>query len=242
VAEIKAVIFDYYETLAQLTPELRERLFGELARRAGVRRAARDAYRDWREGTTPDHVLRFDGAMRPPLDGPTPPFRTFRDVWRARSADLFRRWGVRLSPEVGATAYIRAHQRAPLYPEVRDVLAELRGRVRLGVLSDADREFLEANLRRHRLRFDAVVTSEEVGAYKPHVSLFRAVCSRLGVSPKDAVYVGDSPWADIEGARHAGLRAVWLNRHGIAWPEDIAPPPAVIRSLDELPALLEAET
>ena len=44
--------------------------------------------------------------------------------------------------------------------------------------------------------------------------------------------------AAIEGARHVGLRAVWVNRHGVDWPEDIARPQHEIASLDELAALL----
>ncbi len=44
--------------------------------------------------------------------------------------------------------------------------------------------------------------------------------------------------ADIEGARHAGLRAVWVNRHGIDWPEDIGRPQYEIATLAELAALL----
>ncbi|MCH8066456.1 MAG: hypothetical protein IIC90_11635 [Chloroflexi bacterium] len=40
------------------------------------------------------------------------------------------------------------------------------------------------------------------------------------------------------GARHVGLRAVWINRHGADWPEDIKRPPYEFASLDELAALL----
>jgi FMN phosphatase YigB (HAD superfamily) len=55
------------------------------------------------------------------------------------------------------------------------------------------------------------------------------------------VHVGDSVLSDVEGAHAAGLVAVWLDRHGDAWP----PPPGVhrITSLTELPDLLtEIET
>jgi 2-haloalkanoic acid dehalogenase type II len=115
----------------------------------------------------------------------------------------------------------------------------LRRSHRLAVLSDADRDFLHESVARNGLAMDTVISSEEVRAYKPHVSLFRAVCDRLGVEPSRAVYVGDSPWADIAGARHAGLGAIWINRHGYDWPEDIPPPDVTVRSLEELPALLE---
>ena len=69
--------------------------------------------------------------------------------------------------------------------------------------------------------------------------MFRAVCERLAVEPKEAAYVGDSPWADMAGARNAGMRSIWINRHGLDWPEDQEPPDATIQSLAELPAALD---
>ena len=99
---------------------------------------------------------------------------------------------------------------------------------------DADHDFLDANLRRHGLRFDAVVSSEELRVYKPHVSIFHETCARLGVAPDEAIYLGDSPWADVAGARNAGLRAVWLNRRNTAWPDDIEPPKETVSAVTGL--------
>jgi FMN phosphatase YigB (HAD superfamily) len=50
--------------------------------------------------------------------------------------------------------------------------------------------------------------------------------------------VGDNPWADVEGARHAGLRAVWMDRHGAPWPGDLEPPQETVHSLLDLLTLL----
>ena len=45
-----------------------------------------------------------------------------------------------------------------------------------------------------------------------------------GLDAAHVVHVGDDPEADIEGARGAGLRAVWLNRQGTPWPASTAAP------------------
>lgn len=237
MANVTAVVFDYYETLAELSWETRERVFDDLARRVGLELPPGEAYCHWRELASRDWVLRLGGRQRPPLDGP-PPFVTFREVWLERSRQLFQQWGVDAPAELGADAYRGAHARAVAYPDALPALDALHGRYRLAVLSDADGDFLAESMRRNGLSFEAVVCSEQVRAYKPHVSMFREVCARLSVEPAEAVYVGDSPWADIEGARHAGLRAVWLNRHGATWPQDIASAEAAIRSLDELVKVL----
>ena len=239
MADLRAVIFDYYETLAEITEPVRERLFDDLARRLGVDLPPGEAFQHWRDFTTKDWTLRLGGRQRHPLAGPTPQFRTFREVWLERSRQLFQHWGVDTPAEVGADASRDMHARVALYPDVPPALETLRGRYRLAVLSDADGDFIEANVKRHGLAFEAVVTSEELRTYKPHRSVFHAVCDRLEVAPAQALYIGDTPWVDIEGARHAGLRAVWINRHGASWPEDIERPPAVVSTIEELVALLD---
>ena len=234
MANIAAVVFDYYETLVALTTEPRERAFDDLARRIGLDLPPGEAFRHWRELTTKDWDLRLGGSQRPPLDGVAPEFVTFRDVWLARFSELFAHWRVDAHPARGVEAYVGAHAEALAYPDVPPALGALRPRVRLAVLSDADSDFLDASIARNGFSFDAAVASEDVRAYKPHVSMFRRVCAELDVPAERAVYVGDSPWADIAGARHAGLRAVWLNRHGATWPEDIEPPEMVIGDLGAL--------
>jgi 2-haloalkanoic acid dehalogenase type II len=238
--ELRAVIFDYYGTLAELDRPMRERMFDDLAVAIGAGLAPGQAMRHWRDMVENDAQVRF-GGVQPPLDGEAPSFRTFRDVWLTRCGILFRSWNVDADATLGAEMYARSHAEAMAYREVPRALAALRSRFRLAVLSDADTDFLTASIERNGLQFEAIVSSEEVGAYKPHISMFRAVCERLSITPEEAAYVGDSPWADIAGARHAGMRAVWINRYDTTWPETQEPPDAIIRSLEELSAVLGDE-
>jgi HAD superfamily hydrolase (TIGR01549 family) len=66
---------------------------------------------------------------------------------------------------------------------------------------------------------DALVTSEEVGAAKPDPRIFRAALARVGCEPHEAVMIGDAWQQDIVGATGAGIRALWLNRHGLPHPD-----------------------
>ena len=69
-----------------------------------------------------------------------------------------------------------------------------------------------------------MVTSESARAYKPDPRGFLRVLHETGVSPEEAVYVGDSPLDDVHGARLVGMRAAWLNRSGAQWePSFLAP-------------------
>lgn len=235
---LKAVIFDYYETLVELVVPIRERMFDELARDVGVDLRPGEAYRQWRSLSLTDAEARFGGQEHRLLDGDAPPFVSFADAWERRFVELFASWGVDAHPRVGVEAQNRMHANAVPYPEVPAALDALRERYRLAVFSDADRGFLDGSLRASGMVFEAVLSSEDVRAYKPHKSVFQTTCARLGIEPSEAAYVGDTPYQDVEGARHAGLRAVWIDRHDREWPDDLGPPPDRVRALSELAELL----
>jgi putative hydrolase of the HAD superfamily len=83
--------------------------------------------------------------------------------------------------------------------------------------------------------FDVIVISENEGIRKPDPEIFRRALARLDVTADAAVYVGDNPHADIDGARAAAMGAIWIVN-------DVYDPPhnahATVRSLAEVPALV----
>ncbi|HEU4978807.1 MAG TPA: HAD-IA family hydrolase [Solirubrobacteraceae bacterium] len=138
-----------------------------------------------------------------------------------------------LAPEQWADVLLAA-LRFEAYPEVPDTLRALREEgARLVVVSNWDVSLHDV-LHDTGLRplVDAVVTSAELGAAKPHPAIFaRALELAGGVAPADALHAGDSVEADVEGALAAGIAAVLVDRAG----ELRAPAGArVVRSLDGL--------
>jgi len=123
------------------------------------------------------------------------------------------------------------------YPDAGPALERLVSRYHLGVLTNnpqPERTLQGLGLRRY---FRAAVFPGEEHR-KPAVEAFLAGCAALKKRPAHCAYVGDSISHDVEGSRRAGLRAVWLDRHG----DRYTPPAGVprIASLGELPAALEA--
>ncbi|MEX0785183.1 MAG: hypothetical protein WD939_00960, partial [Dehalococcoidia bacterium] len=143
MAELKAIIFDYYETLVELVTPTRERAFDELARSVGVELQPGEAYRQWRNLSLTDTEARFGGAERRLLDGDPPPFVSFAEAWERRFGELFERWGVDAHPSVGVEVQHRMHANGLAYPEAPAALEALGSRYRLAVFSDADQGFLE---------------------------------------------------------------------------------------------------
>lgn len=128
---------------------------------------------------------------------------------------------------------------AAAYAEVHEALAALRGRYTLAVLSNADEDHLQTCLSRNGLNFATVISSENAASYKPYPRIFHSAGERLGLEPAQMLYVGDSPIADVLGARSAGLPVAWLNRAGADRPEQMPVPELEIRDLlGLLPVLL----
>ncbi|MCC6171624.1 MAG: HAD family hydrolase [Gammaproteobacteria bacterium] len=131
---------------------------------------------------------------------------------------------------VGAEAFevfIAARNEVDLFPDVRPALDRLAARYTLATFSNGN-----ADLGRIGLAplFAVSLNAESVGVPKPHPDAFAAVARRLDCEPGRMLYVGDDPQADVAGARAAGLRTAWINRHGASWPD--AHPPADLEIVD----------
>ena len=82
--------------------------------------------------------------------------------------------------------------------------------------------------------FSAILISEELGVAKPDRRFFEAAGKALRLPPSDLLCVGDTPAADILGARAAGIDACWYAPSGASWPLSEGAPDYIIRSLKEL--------
>jgi putative hydrolase of the HAD superfamily len=138
-----------------------------------------------------------------------------------------------------AGVILRQHRASNAWRRIGPGVREAVGRLRaaglvLAVVSNSEgtieQMLVEIDL---RAAFDAVVDSAVVGVTKPDPRIFQIALDRLGVSPADAIMVGDSPSADIAGAEAAGLRAALIDPHGL-YPWCRAP------HFDGVPAFVEA--
>lgn len=85
--------------------------------------------------------------------------------------------------------------------------------------------------------FSVVLISESVGVWKPDPAIFELALEQIEAEPNEAIYIGDSPVADVPGARAAGITSVWMNRRGMEWTGE-EPPDLEVHSLRELQCAL----
>lgn len=130
------------------------------------------------------------------------------------------------------------HEHCVPFPHLHETLAQLTAAgLTLGIISNGLGDFQMATIRALGIEpyFLAICISEREGVRKPEAAIFRRALARLGTSADRAVFVGDHPVADIDGARRVGMRAVW--KRDASWPQ-IVEADAVIDHLAELPALV----
>jgi 2-haloacid dehalogenase len=118
------------------------------------------------------------------------------------------------------------------FPEVPQALEEARGRGwKLAILSNTDRDYIEASMERLGVPFEFAIVASEIGSYKPALGHWRAFEERVGTPPD--VHVAASLFHDVAPANDLGLPSVWINRLG----EQPAPQPA--RELPDLANLAD---
>ena len=202
---VKAVIFDFYNTLAETTnygpsweelldelgyslpPDIRDRWWndGIDGTEHDEHSQSRDHYVAWQQSRVRSMLERVRGARAPRT--------TTSSCGCARSA-----------PTTAST-------RTPRSPTSS---ASLRAQgVALAICSNWDWDLHEA-VESAGLTgaFDVVVSSAWVGARKAHPRIYTHTLEQLGVAPEDALFVGDTWTCDVDGPRAAGMRAIYLRR------------------------------
>lgn len=122
------------------------------------------------------------------------------------------------------------------FPEAYDILSILRRTFNLGIISNGpistQREKLQIIGLGHF--FDVIVVSGELGIGKPEPGIFLKALELMGVTPNEALYVGDSLTLDVLGAQNVGMYAIWINRGKVNKPKDAPTPELEISALSDL--------
>ena len=123
-----------------------------------------------------------------------------------------------------------------LYPDTLPTLDALAGRYKIGLVSNGNSYPEKVGLAG---RFEFVLFAQDCGFAKPDARIFDAALAQAACSRDELLHVGDSLADDVQGARNAGVRSVWLNRAGAANDTDIEPDHE-IATLTELCELVQS--
>ena len=185
----------------------------------GLRRTLADVFGEERADGQLERYHDIEPALQ--ADGS----RRYRDVMTQAMRELG-------APEEEAEALARSLPSWEPFPDVLAALEEARGRGwKLAILSNTDRDFIDASIDRIGVPFELAIVASEIGSYKPAHRHWERFFEQTGAARERYVHVAQSYFHDIVPATQLGLRSIWINRLG----ERAEPPPS--RELAELSRL-----
>ena len=233
---IKAVFFDFYETLVRWTPAA-EAIQARACAEEGLEvseEALAQAY------PAANAYMAQENFRQPLAQRPEAPRGAFFAEYERR---LLEAAGLKVGLEKAQGVWERVH-RAPKklapYDDALPSLQELReASFKTGVISNMGPELAQVieDLGLESL-IDVRCSSYETGVSKPDPRIFQAALAQAGVSPKEAMFVGDDYSGDIVGAQNAGMHALLVARAGRQGVPQGCPTVTTLRGV--LPHLLDS--
>jgi 2-haloacid dehalogenase len=173
------------------------------------------------------------------------PYLPYRQVLALVAQGIGSRIGVNLSVEDGR-AFAESFTRWKPFVDTLPALQGLAKKFRLAIISNVDDDlFAETRKMFAPVKFDFVVTAQQMQSYKPALRNFEEAIRRSGLSQNQIMHVGQSIYHDIEPANTLGMMNAWVNRPSIrdgAGPVKVGTgkPTYEVRTLAELSFLLSS--
>jgi 2-haloacid dehalogenase len=165
-----------------------------------------------------------------------PPFRAYEGVLDASLNQALSEAG-HAATAADLETLLATLSRIDPHPETPAVLACLRERYRIAIISNTGDDLIVGTVSAIGTTVDFVVTAQQARAYKPDHRLFLHAYSTMGITQDETIHVGMGQFTDLKVCRELGIRSVWIDREG----EPLDPawqPDAVLKDLSGLPDLL----
>ncbi len=225
--EIKALAFDQYGTIvdmqqgltAAVTPFLREKGW----------QGKPDSFVTWWRRT------HFENSMIDALcdRGHTP----YREIGHRAVAYVMDRCSIAYT-EDEVRRLVGEIEKLKPFPDVLPALAALKARgYRLAILSNGDRDMLEAARPHIGFRFDHVISVQEAGYFKPHWRTYAKAAEIIGEDRSSILFVANHPF-DCIGAKAWGMRTAFIDRRKRPFGETPHRPDLVVADFAQLGACL----
>ena len=135
---------------------------------------------------------------------------SYRQIGHRAVSNVMRRAGIDHTHDE-VRWLVACIERLKPFPDVLAALERLRGRYRLAILSNGDRDMLEAAGPHIGFDFDAVISVDEAGYFKPHHATYAKACDRLGADRSSVLFVANHAF-DCIGAKAYGMRTAFIDR------------------------------
>ena len=143
----------------------------------------------------------------------TPAYR-YADLLPIVYKRLAEEWNVSVTPEE-CRQYGQSVKNWPAFPDSAEALHHLKQHYQLVILSNVDNESFSGSNDRLEVTFDAIITAEDVGSYKPSDRNFDYMLEHLarrGIAKDEILHTAESMFHDHVPAKRHGLTSCWIYR------------------------------
>ena len=221
--EVKALAFDQYGTIVDMQKGLTEAVTPYLAQKGWEGRP--DSFVTWWRRT------HFENSMIDALldRGHTP----YRQIGHRAVSYVMDRCKIIYTQDEVRWLVAQIETLKP-FPDVVAALGKLRGAgYKLAVLSNGDRDMLEAAGPHIGFAFDHVISVQEAGYFKPHWKAYAKACEIVGAEPSSILFVANHAF-DCIGAKAFGMRTAFIDRRKRPFGETPHQPDLILSDFAEL--------
>lgn len=161
-------------------------------------------------------------------------YKPFSEVTRDALEYSCEALGLELS-SAQAQDLMQEYRHLSPFPDVNETLKKLQGKK--AILSNGSPDMLEPLVAQSGLRFDAVLSVDELKIFKPAPEVYALAVKRLAVDASRIGFISSNCW-DALGAKAFGFRAFWINRGNAPLDRLGVRPDAMLKTLGELPEVL----
>jgi len=221
--EIRCLVFDQYGTIVDMQKGLVEAVTPFLEKKGWTGKP--NSFVTWWRRT------HYENSMIDALcdRGHTP----YRQIGHRAVSQVMDRCGFAYTQDE-VTWLVSEIERLRPFPDVIEALEKLRGAgLKLVILSNGDRDMLEAAKAYIGFPFDDVISVQEAGYFKPHWKTYATAAERIGEERSSILFVANHAF-DCIGAKSYGMRTAFIDRRRRPFGETPHQPDLIVKDFAEL--------
>ena len=202
------IIFDCFETIVENEISSWIALFNELVKNNKWNIDPNSLWKVWK---TEEVLFREKRTNLKDLKL-NPKFKTYEDAWSDCFEKVLDNYNLKGNSNHLSRKCVMNMAKNKPYEDTLEYLNKLSDYCKLGVISNADNDFLNPVLDRIGFNFDYILSSESAKLYKPDPRIFMRLVKDNNLDPSDCWYVGDKEFDDVLGSSSVGMQPFLIDR------------------------------
>jgi 2-haloacid dehalogenase len=162
-------------------------------------------------------------------------YQTFYEMNRDALTYALDAHGVDI-PDEEREEILSVYHELDVFPDVREGMERLRdGGYDLYVVSNGNPEMLDSMVSHADIDdlLEDTISADEVGTFKPDAEIYRHAAARTGTPIEEMAHAA-ALWFDVQGAQHAGMQGIWMDRKDTPWEQFDGDPALTVETIHDI--------